>query len=165
MRVKSALMAVAALWSVTLPAQMAVPRTSNSNVMVTTEVKDNTARDLTTARRITRDEAMKEVKAGKAVFIDVRSFQQYTLGHLPGALSIPRSQLIGRLRELPPGKKLITYCACPVQEHTSALAVLELSSHNVKNAAALLDGYLGWRSAGLPVVTGAGSKPAAINRR
>jgi len=119
---------------------------------------------MSSAKRITRDEAMKEVKSGKAVFVDVRSFQQYTLGHLPGALSVPRSQLMTRLRELPPGKKIITYCACPVQEHTSALAVLELNSHNVKNTAALLDGYLGWRSAGLPIETGIG-KAASVSRR
>ena len=164
MRLKSAAFVIATLCSGMLSAQMAVPRSANSNVIVTTQVKDNTATGLSAAKRITRDEAMKEVKSGKAVFVDVRSFQQYTLGHLPGALSVPRSQLMTRLRELPPGKKIITYCACPVQEHTSALAVLELNSHNVKNTAALLDGYLGWRSAGLPIETGIG-KAAAVSRR
>ena len=165
MKLKSAVLVIAALWSGALSAQMAGPRSSNSNVIVTTEVKDNTAKDPMAAKRITRDEAIKEVKAGKAVFVDVRSFQQFSLGHLPGAFSVPRSQLMMRLRELPPGKKVITYCACPVREHTSALAVLELSSHNVKNAAALLDGYLGWRSAGLPIETGIGRKPPAVNRK
>ncbi len=164
MRLKSAVVIVA-LWSGVLSAQMAAPRSSNSNVIVTTEVKDNTAKDMNAAKRITRDEAIKEVKSGKAVFVDVRSFQQYTIGHLPGAISVPRSQLMTRLRELPPGKKLITYCACPVREHTSALAVLELNSHNVKNTAALQDGYLGWRKAGMPIETGPGSKTAANNRR
>jgi rhodanese-related sulfurtransferase len=164
MKLKSTALVVA-LWSGVLCAQMATPRSSNSNVIVTTDVKDNTAKDVGAAKRITREEAMKEVKAGKAVFVDVRSFQQYTLGHLPGAISLPRSQLLGRLRELPPGKKVITYCACPVQEHTSALAVLELNSHNMKNAAALLDGYLGWRSAGLPIETGVGPKSVASNRK
>jgi rhodanese-related sulfurtransferase len=160
MRSKSAVLIAAALAVGPLSAQMAVRPNANSNIIVTTQVRDNTAIGLASAKRISRDEALKEVKAGKAVFVDVRSFQQYTLGHLPGALSVPRSQLMTRLRELPPGKKIITYCACPVQEHTSALAVLELSSHNVKNAAALLDGYLGWRGAGLPIETGIGAKPA-----
>lgn len=164
MRLKSALV-MFTLWSGVLSAQMAAPRSSNSNVIVSTEVKDNTAKDMNAAKRITRDEAIKEVKSGKAVFVDVRSFQQYTIGHLPGAISVPRSQLMTRLRELPPGKKLITYCACPVREHTSALAVLELNSHNVKNTAALQDGYLGWRKAGMPIETGPGSKTAANNRR
>jgi rhodanese-related sulfurtransferase len=165
MKLKSAVAVIAGLWSGVLSAQMAAPRSSNSNVIVTTEVRDNTAKDPTAAKRITRDQAVKEVKSGKAVFVDVRSFQQYTIGHLPGAISVPRSQLMTRLRELPPGKKLITYCACPVREHTSALAVLELNSHNVKNTAALQDGYLGWRKAGLPIETGPGSKTAANNRK
>jgi 3-mercaptopyruvate sulfurtransferase SseA len=66
---------------------------------------------LESARRIPRDEAMKLVKAHKAIFIDVRSKDSWETGHIPGALSIPLSELNNRLRELPPGKMLITYCA------------------------------------------------------
>src|SRR5258707_9408634 len=63
---------------------------------------------LSQAPRISRNEAQKLVKAGKAVYIDVRSLETYNKGHLPGALSIPGSQLLHRLQELPTGKKLIT---------------------------------------------------------
>jgi rhodanese-related sulfurtransferase len=67
--------------------------------------------DLAKARRISREEAMKLVKAGKAVYIDVRSLESYDDGHLPGAKSIPLSQLQSRLKDLPVKKFLITYCA------------------------------------------------------
>src|SRR5438045_312051 len=74
-----------------------------------------------TVRRIPRDAAIMLVKSGKAVFVDIRSFETYSKGHIKGALSVPRSQLLTRLREIPPGKYVITYCAC-VREHTAALA-------------------------------------------
>jgi len=106
-----------------------------------------------TARRIPRDAAVMLVKSGKAVFVDIRSFETYSKGHIKGALSVPRSQLISRLREIPPGKFVITYCAC-VREHTAALAVAELEAHGFKNAAALAGGWNEWTAAGLPTATG-----------
>jgi hypothetical protein len=63
------------------------------------------------ARRIARDEAIKLVKSGKAVFVDVRGKDQYAAGHIKGALGIPEAELVTRLREIPPRKMIITYCA------------------------------------------------------
>jgi 3-mercaptopyruvate sulfurtransferase SseA len=67
--------------------------------------------ELATAKRIDRDDAMKLVKHGKAVYIDVRSKDSYDMGHLPGAINLPLSQLQARYKELPLKKYLITYCA------------------------------------------------------
>lgn len=102
------------------------------------------------ARRISREEAMKLVKADKAVFVDVRSRQSYDAGHIKGALSIPGSQLTSRLKELPYGKMVITYCAC-VEEHSAAVAVVNLNNHGIRNAAALVGGWNEWTALGLPI--------------
>lgn len=67
--------------------------------------------ELSKARRIARDEAIKMVNQKKAIFIDVRSKEAYDMGHIPGAISIPLSELMGRLNEVPPHKFLIPYCA------------------------------------------------------
>jgi rhodanese-related sulfurtransferase len=104
-------------------------------------------------RRITREEAFKLYKANAATFIDVRSYQSFTTGHIKGALSIPGSQLISRFGEVTPGKIVITYCACE-NEESSGKAVLNLNAHGVKNAAALKGGYIEWRAAGHPVIAG-----------
>jgi len=109
------------------------------------------------ARRIPREAAIRMVDTGKAVFVDIRSFETYSKGHIKGAISIPRSQLIHRLREIPPGKLIVTYCAC-VREHTAALAVVDLAAHGVNNAAALAGGWNEWTAAGLPTKTGATPK-------
>ena len=66
---------------------------------------------LDSARRINRDEAMHMVKSGKAVYIDVRSKEQYDIAHIPGAISIPVSELPSRWKDLPYGKFYVTYCA------------------------------------------------------
>ena len=66
---------------------------------------------LETARRISREDAMKMVKQKKAVYIDVRSKESFDEGHLPGAISIPLSELAAHYKDLPHGKFLITYCA------------------------------------------------------
>jgi 3-mercaptopyruvate sulfurtransferase SseA len=63
------------------------------------------------ARRISREDAMKMVKQKKAVYVDVRSKESFDQGHLPGAISIPLSELPARYKDLPSGKFLITYCA------------------------------------------------------
>jgi Rhodanese-like domain len=66
---------------------------------------------LDSARRMNRDEAMKMVKAHKAVWIDVRQKDQFELSHIPGAINIPLGELPTRWKDLPLGKFLITYCA------------------------------------------------------
>jgi len=63
------------------------------------------------AKRIERDAAIKQVKAGKAVWVDVRGKEQYDQGHIPGSINIPLGEVLTRLRELPPKKEIITYCA------------------------------------------------------
>lgn len=66
---------------------------------------------LEAAKRIDRPEAIKMVEEGKAVWVDVRPKDQYEIGHIKGAINIPLSELITRLKELPPHKYIITYCA------------------------------------------------------
>jgi Rhodanese-like domain. len=66
---------------------------------------------LESARRITREEAIKLVKQKKAIYVDVRARDQFDLGHIKGAYSVPLAEVISRLRELPPNTFLITYCA------------------------------------------------------
>jgi 3-mercaptopyruvate sulfurtransferase SseA len=66
---------------------------------------------LESARRISREEAIKLVKETKAVFVDVRAKDQYDQGHIKGAINIPLGDLLTRLRDLPPKQFIITYCA------------------------------------------------------
>src|SRR3977135_2306676 len=105
---KAALASVLALTASSIAlAQM--PKASSPNVIITQTTAPNT--DLKSAKRISREDAEKLVKQGKAVYVDVRGADQYATGHIKGAMTIPESELIARFREIPPGKKIITYCA------------------------------------------------------
>jgi 3-mercaptopyruvate sulfurtransferase SseA len=69
------------------------------------------------ARRIMRDEAIKMVKDGKAVWVDVRAKDQFDIEHIKGAINYPLTDLETDLAadkagtKLPKNKFLITYCA------------------------------------------------------
>lgn len=97
--------------------------------------------------RISQADAMKLYKQGKAVFIDVRSNQQFSQGHIRGALSIPGSEIIKRFAEVPPQKTVITYCACSA-EQSSGRAAANLIAHGVKNVWALKGGWQDWKTQG-----------------
>ena len=86
------------------------PSPSSNPTPVVTAVPA-TNQDLDKAKRIERDEAVNLVKEGKAVFVDVRAKESYDAGHIKGAVSIPENEIITRLKELPPKKMIITYCA------------------------------------------------------
>jgi len=62
-------------------------------------------------RRISEADTLRLYNNNAAVIVDVRSNQQFTLSHIRGAVNIPNSQLVARLKELPPGKTIIAYCA------------------------------------------------------
>ena len=92
--------------SAQIPAQAISP---NPAVQITPVAP--AADSLESARRITREEAIKMVKDKKAVYVDVRSKDSYDAEHIKGAINIPLGQLQAYLTKLPKNKFLITYCA------------------------------------------------------
>lgn len=121
---------------------------------VTASPQANQQARIDAVRRVTVLEAQKLAQTGQAVIVDVRSSQQFSEGHIRGAVNIPGSQLLARLGELPPKTLIITYCACSA-EQSSGKAVLDLNAHGVAHAAAMKGGWAAWKKAGLPVSTGA----------
>lgn len=53
------------------------------------------------------------LRSGEAVLVDVRPEREFAAGHLPGARSIPLSELEARLDELPRDREVIAYCRGP----------------------------------------------------
>jgi rhodanese-related sulfurtransferase len=59
---------------------------------------------------ISTDELCRHAQTGPApTIIDVRSADEYSAGHLPGALNIPADQLGERLAEIPTNRPVVTY--------------------------------------------------------
>ncbi len=90
------------------PGTPAVPVTANPNVQITPGAPDLS---LESAKRITREDAIKMVAAHKAVYVDVRAKDQYDIEHIKGAINIPLGEVTARMNDLPKGKYIITYCA------------------------------------------------------
>ena len=63
-------------------------------------------------KTMSSDEARKwleERPDGSYTLLDVREFEEYEGGHIPGATLIPLSELPDRLSEIDPKKPVLTY--------------------------------------------------------
>jgi rhodanese-related sulfurtransferase/DNA-binding transcriptional ArsR family regulator len=98
---------------------------------------------------VDRDELQRRLAAGEVITVDVRPAEEYTTGHIPGALSIPLDQLADRLADLPDDIPVVAYCrgAYCVLAHDA----VRLLTARGRRAARLIDGMLEWRLADLPV--------------
>ena len=90
-----------------------------------------------------------KVRKGDAVLIDVRPEAEYRTAHLPGARSLPLTELEARLRELPRGKDIVAYCRGPFCVMSDA-AVKLLVQHGFR-ASKVAEGVPEWQAAGLPL--------------
>ena len=101
---------------------------------------------------VSRKELVDRLKAGLVTVLDLRPEDEFALGHLPGALNIPLSELERRLADFDPGQEIIAYCRGPYCVLSyEAVAVLRARGFKVRR---LEDGLPEWRAAGLPVETG-----------
>jgi rhodanese-related sulfurtransferase len=69
----------------------------------------------------------------KFILLDVRQPEEYTQGHLQGAILIPLGELRERYRELNPEQEIITYCYRGGRGNSAAMILLNLGFGNVKN--------------------------------
>jgi 3-mercaptopyruvate sulfurtransferase SseA len=61
-------------------------------------------------QRVSIEESKAAFDSSEAVFLDVRSESSYKASHIPGALSIPLTDIQARMDELDPNQWIITYC-------------------------------------------------------
>lgn len=91
------------------------------------------------------------VRDGDVIVIDVRPEEEYRVGHLPYARSMPLDELERRLAELPADKEIVAYCRGPFclmsSEATTLLRQRGFSAQKIA------DGVPEWLAAGLPLET------------
>jgi len=105
---------------------------------------------------VSRSELIDRLKAGIVTLLDVRPEDEYALGHLPSAISIPLDELEKRLADLDPKQEIVAYCRGPYCVLSyEAVAVLRACGFKVRR---LEDGLPEWRAAGLPVDAGSERK-------
>jgi rhodanese-related sulfurtransferase/DNA-binding transcriptional ArsR family regulator len=101
---------------------------------------------------IDRDTLVQRMRKGEAILIDVRPYEEYLAGHLPGAQSVPLAELGSRLPDLPKGREIVAYCRGPYC--MLAVEAVRTLTRKGRRARRLEDGVVEWRSAGLKVVAG-----------
>ena len=94
-------------------------------------------------------ELLRRVRDGEVTVLDVRPPEEYRAGHIPGALSIPVSELKARLRELPKDREIVAYCRGPYC--VMALEAVLLLRAKGFEAHRMEQGVVDWRARGWPV--------------
>lgn len=101
---------------------------------------------------VTFKELRRLMREDDVTLLDVRPADEYDKGHIPGAVSIPVSELKRRLREIPKRREVIAYCRgryCVFS--LEAVTMLRKSGYRARRTD---EGLPDWRAAGLPVEMG-----------
>lgn len=80
--------------------------------------------------------------------VDVRSPEEWSAGHLPGALHIPLAALPDRIGEMDAGARIVVQCQGGGR---SSIAASFLQAHGFDSVANLHGGFDAWVASGLPV--------------
>ena len=102
-----------------------------------------------TMEPISKEELVKRLQKKEVVVIDVRPSEEYKSAHIPGAISVPLSELKNKLDEIPRDREVVAYCRGPYCV-LSAEAMSILKKAGIK-AVRLKEGLPEWKEAGLPV--------------
>lgn len=91
-------------------------------------------------------ELLRRVRSGEFTILDVRPVEEYRAGHIPGALSVPLTDLKARLGKLPRRREVVAYCRGPYC--VMALEAVEMLRGKGFTAHRLEQGVLEWRARG-----------------
>ncbi len=99
-----------------------------------------------------RDELLTRIKRGEARVLDVRPPQEFSAGHIPGAINIPLIELTRRLASLPRDREIVAYCRGPYCLLAfDAVRQLRESGYLARR---LQDGFPEWKAERRPVAIG-----------
>jgi rhodanese-related sulfurtransferase len=96
-----------------------------------------------------QDPIKQRIGEGTLTVLDVRPPEEFAAGHLPYAISAPVHDLESHLSQIPADREVVAYCRGPYCILSyEAVAKLREKGYSARR---LLEGYPGWKQAGLPV--------------
>src|SRR6266542_3417124 len=104
----------------------------------------------TQIREVTPAEVRRMIEAKEdVVYLDVREPNEWNLGHIPGAMHLPRGNIESKVEGmLDRSKKIVVYCA---RGNRSALAALTMKQMGYEHVASMRDGMAGWADVDGPI--------------
>jgi len=117
--------------------------------------KEMTAKDFVdiakkSIHEISVSDAKVLLEKGGHIFLDCREPKEFKMGHVPGAINIPRGLVEFKVGKQVPDKnaKIITYCKFGGRGCLTCCTLCKMGYHNVVNMAG---GWVAWEKAGYPV--------------
>jgi rhodanese-related sulfurtransferase len=80
----------------------------------------------------------------KLVLVDLRPAKEFNEKRLPGARSIPVTELDKRISEIPRAGRVVLYCGCPPGGADESYSYLYLRENGYRNVAVMEEGFAGW---------------------
>ncbi len=97
-------------------------------------------------QRISAEDLQEQMSRGEILLLDVRPEVEFRAGHLPGAVSMPVSEVARRIDELPKDKQIVAYCRGPYCVYADqALEILSEKGWKVRR---LEEGVAEWEQEG-----------------
>lgn len=122
-----------------------IPWVQDHSAQVERRAKEQNQKMISTAQ------AQQKQSAQRSIFVDARSSEEFQKGHIPGAVSIPFSQLEDHIMTafelLDTGKELVVYCSGRECDD-ARLLVSEFEKMGATNVILFIDGFDGWEQAG-----------------
>ncbi|MEW9797131.1 rhodanese-like domain-containing protein [Alteromonas sp. CYL-A6] len=93
---------------------------------------------------------LEQVEKGEWLLLDVRTPEEFSEGHIPGAINVPHDEIDAYLSSLTPDKDktVVVYCR---SGRRAKLAIEHLEAQQFNNVQHLEGDMLGWNEARLPV--------------
>jgi rhodanese-related sulfurtransferase len=88
-------------------------------------------------------------KGRKFTAVDLRPVEHYRRGHLPGARSLPLTELATRFEEVPTVDLVVLYCDCSPSDAEDAYRFLR--GRGYRNLSLMRDGFDAWVTRGYPI--------------
>jgi glyoxylase-like metal-dependent hydrolase (beta-lactamase superfamily II)/rhodanese-related sulfurtransferase len=101
-----------------------------------------------TTERLGAPLAAERLAAGEAVAVDVRTPTERDEKSIAGSISVPLSQLLDRIGELPKDRPLVIYCA---GGYRSSIAASVLATRGFSHISEMAGGITAWETAHLPL--------------
>lgn len=100
---------------------------------------------------VSRKELVRRLRERSVTVLDVRSPEEFAMGHIAGSVNVPLKDLLGRIGNLSKQREVVAYCRGPYCVLSfEAVALLRQRGFKVRR---LEDGYPEWKAAGLPVAS------------